>query len=120
MSLRILKLATKDSGAPIVIPKAMTDEWVDQLVKAWIEVADYNGLDGSGTVALFRAHHGRAWTLKILKAIVGELGTPSLALELRRSREDLAPLFEDILRRHEISVNDTDWGYPSPLDKLPR
>ncbi len=109
--LRQVIVDRKPSGYPISIPAEVSEAKLDQYVKRFIEIADYNGQDGSGVVAHFRLYHGGVWTLRILKAILGELRHPSIQLDIKTPRERLAPFFEWVLSRHQ-ACNDADFGYP--------
>jgi hypothetical protein len=109
--LRQVIIDRNPSGYPISIPAEVSEAKLDQYVKRFIEIADYNPQDGSGVVARFRLYHGGTWTLRILEAVLEELRHPSIHLDIKTPRERLVPFFEWVLARHRTS-SDADFGYP--------
>lgn len=90
---------SSDSTRP-TIPAEMTEQQILHQVKLFIEMADYNPMDGHLVVGHFRSVHGKAWTLRILEAILRELQEPSIELNLSEPREAFLPFYEELLERH--------------------
>ena len=109
--LRQVVVDRTERGYPVSIPAEVSEAKLDQYIKQFIEIADYNPQDGSGMVALFRLCHGRAWTLRILEAVLEELRHPSIHLDIETPRERLVPGFEWVLARHQ-KYSDGDFGQP--------
>jgi hypothetical protein len=92
----VLKQVTPErlpTGKPVKVPAEMTEAELDQLVKVCVEIADYNGMDGHLVVSHFRCYHGKDWTLRILRAILHELGEPRIELHLSEPREVFVPFY---------------------------
>ena len=115
--LKQIKIDTKPDGLPITIPAIINEANFEQQIKRFIEIADYNSFDGQLHISLFRACHGGQWTIRILEAIVQELKTPDIELNISQERTTLLPFFTHQLERHK-NLADMDFA-SNPLPKLP-
>lgn len=116
--LKHITIDTKPDGKPIMIPVSVSEANLDQQVKRFIEITDYNPFDGQMHISLFRTCHGGQWTMRILEAIVHELKAPSIVLTLSQDRSALLPFFEYQIERHK-NLADTDFRFSGPPPKLP-
>src|SRR6185312_15988634 len=116
--LKQITIDTKPDGTTITIPASINEANFEQQVKRFIEMVDYNPLDGQLHISLFRTCHDGQWTLRILEAIVQELQTPSIDLPLSQERTALLPFFTSQLERHK-NLADTDFPVAGSLPKLP-
>ena len=116
--LKKVTLNRKPDGTPIIIPREINEANLEQLIKRFIELADYNPFDGQLYISQFRHFHGGNWTNRILQAILLELHSPTIDLEITHSRNDLLPFFEHQFERHQ-KLNDIDFNYPGDLTRLP-
>ena len=114
--LRKVVIDTKPDGYPITMPASINEANFDQQVKLFIEIADYNPMDGELHISRFRSFHRGEWTRRILEAIVQELNHPSLALDITHDRKALVPFFEYQRDRHQ-NMSDADFSPVSPPRK---
>jgi hypothetical protein len=118
MLLRQIVIDQKPNGKPITIPVEVNEANLEQQVKRFIEIADYNTFDGQLHISLFRKFHGGKWTLQILQKILQELHQPGIYLNITSPRSDLLPFFKYQIERHK-DMSDTDFGYPGDRTQLP-
>jgi len=117
--LRDIAIDKKAGGSPVNVPVEVSESKIDQYIKRFVEIADYNQQDGSGVVSLFRSYHGGEWTLRILRGILRELHEPTIQLNISHPHEELVLFFEWLLEKHR-KANDADFGYPyRDYSKLP-
>jgi hypothetical protein len=116
--LRQVVLDRKPNGALITIPTEINETNVDQQIKRFVEIADYNRFDGQLHISLFRHFHGGEWTLRILQAILQELRTSTIVLKIASSRNELMPFFEYQFERHK-KLSDSGFDYPGDHTRLP-
>lgn len=116
--LKHITIDTKPNGEPITIPASINEANLEQQVKRFIEITDYNPFDGQLHISLFRTCHGGQWTMRILEAIVQELKTPSIDLTLSQDRTAILPFFVYQIERHK-NLADTDFPVSGSLPKLP-
>ncbi len=98
--LRKIVIDQRSDGYPIAMPKEMTERNFEQQIKLFIEIADYNPMDGQLHISHFRSLHGGVWTRRILDACVQELQSPSIELDISGSRERLLLFFLHQQDRH--------------------
>jgi hypothetical protein len=116
--LRRIVIDRKPDGKPITIPVEVNDTNLEQQIKRFIEIADYNPFDGQLHISLFRHFHGGERTLRVLQMILEELRQPSIHLDISKDRSSLVAFFENQLDRHK-SMKDSDFGYPGDRSRLP-
>jgi hypothetical protein len=116
--LRKVFFDKKSDGSKISIPIEVNEKNIEQQIKIFIEMTDYNTFDGQLHISHFRHYHGKEKTIQILKSVIQELNNPSIELDIRRERKDLLPFFEAQLSRHE-QLEDKEFGYPGDRSKLP-
>lgn len=116
--LRHIRIDQKPNGKPITIPSEANEANLEQQVKRFIEIADYNTFAGQLHISLFRHFHGGPWTLHILQNVLQELHHPSISLTISSPRDELLPFFEYQLERH-TNMSDTEFGFPGDHTRLP-
>ena len=116
--LRKITVDKKPDGKKIIIPVEVTSGNIEQQMKIFIEMADYNPFDGQLHIAHFRLYHGKKKTVEVIRRALVELGNPSIELEIRNQRKELIPFFESQLSRH-IGLEDKDFGKLGDRSKLP-
>jgi len=109
--LRKVSLDQKPNGTLITIPAEINETNLEQQIKRFVEIADYNPFDGQLHISQFRHFYGEGWTLRLLQAILQELRSPTIELEITHSRDELLSFFENQFERHK-QLNDSDFGYP--------
>lgn len=118
MVLKKITFDKKPNGKKITIPLNVTAENIEQQVKIFIEMADYNPFDGQLHISHFRFYHGKEKTIEVLRRVLSELNSPAIELDIRRQRVELEPFFEAQLARHNV-LDDSEFGYPGDKSKLP-
>ena len=106
------------NGQLVTIPEKVDERNFEQQIKRFIEIADYNPFDGQLHISFFRTCHGGEWTLKILAAVLEELRTPSIELDIEQERSKLLPFFEAQLQRHR-GLDDTSFRFDGKKPVLP-
>lgn len=116
--LKKVILDKKIDGKEISIPLNVTSENIEQQIKIFIEMTDYNPFDGQLHISHFRIYHRKEKILELLRRVLIELASPSIELEIKNQRKELIPFFEVQLSRHS-SLEDKDFGEPGDRSKLP-
>ena len=116
--LRKVSLDQKPDGTLVTIPAEINETNLEQQVKRFVEIADYNPFDGQLHISLFRHFHGREWTLRILQAFLQELHSPTIELKIAHPRDELVPFFEYQFERHK-KLSDSDFDDPGDHTRLP-